>query len=208
MKSKYELLVLFIISVIFLNICCADKKRMQENITPYGGFHCFKIGFSNIIYNIDGHEIKIPIFQGINGDIDYKTFIDYCHENKLLINNARESGFAIQAKKGQLKSTLHDFIRFYKKNILKDIDIEKPTWVGISDEWWYILYDFEVNKIPCYLKIEVFASNEDYENWNKDSKLTSPFQINPDETMKDPYFTYSFYINQKSTDKPGRFPGQ
>lgn len=199
-----QVIQLFIISLILIGCSKIPDKSVQK----YASDYTFIITFTNLIYESHNTKIVIPIYKGHSGDVRYKDFHDYCVKNKLLESHVGESGFIIKTDKGQLKSTLHDFIRFYKKNILKDIDIEKPTWVGISDEWWYILYDFEVNKIPCYLKIEVNASNEDYENWNKDSKLTSPFQINPDESMKDPYFTYSFYINQKSTDKPGRFPGQ
>jgi len=161
----------------------------------------YVIKFMNIIYNENGKKIKIPIFQGKQGDVYYDDFIKYCIDNKILDSDAKETGFIIKTGKGELKKTFQEFLNFYKGNILSDINMDKPTKIDIfGDEErfadWEIYYDFEVEDIPFVLKIVVKASKEDFES----KEAPSVYQLNPDEGMNNPHFKFSIYSNYKTKD--------
>ena len=106
----------------------------------------------------------------------------------------------IKAKKGEVRKTFHQFLAFYKLNIFKDVDIEKPTAMVLSSTDWIIKYDFQVNGIPCYLKIELSPRKEDLKKRQSDLKIKSVYDIIPDENDMEPGFLYDFYIGSKSTD--------
>lgn len=163
------------------------------------------IKFSNLIYVEKGKLIKIPIFQGEYGDTFYTDFKKYCREQKILDSDAVETGFIIKAKNGELKKIFQEFIKFYKSNILANIDINKPTKLDLfGDEEkycdWEIYYDFEAEGVPFVLKITVKASGEDFANRNDLSLYKSIFQLNPDESMDNPHFMFSIYSNYRTRD--------
>ncbi len=154
------------------------NKITEKEVEQYKNEKLFIIRYSNIIYEKNGKNIKIPIFQGNHGDVLYKDFYDYCIQKKYFPIKKEykyiESGFIIKAKKGELRKTFHKFLDFYKSNILKDIDINKPAKMDCDGYEWWIDYDFIVDDVPCYIRIRIDSSEEDNNNYRK---YKSPYEI-------------------------------
>jgi len=134
-------------------------KRMVEMA---GGMwnNAFIIQFSNIIYEEDSKKIKMPIFHGTSGDVLYKDFREYCLINKYLEPRVKESGFVIKCKNGEVKKTFHEFLKFYKSNILKDVNIESRSNFNSEEDVWTIFFKFKVDGIPCVMTILIDASKD------------------------------------------------
>jgi len=204
--SKGLAIVIFMYLLISFggNLRSEESSRIINKITSQEVevykeyYNTFIIRFSHLIYEVENKKIKIPIFQGIYGDILYKDFRSYCLEKKFLEPKVKESGFVIKAKKGELRKTFHDFLKFYKSNILKDTNIEDISSASLDDTDWTINYDFTVDSVPCYLKVEIEASEEDLKEY---MKYKSVYQIKPNEKMSKPNISYGFYIGMKSTDR-------
>jgi len=176
------------------------NKITNHHVEPYKYTRSFIIRFSNIIYYENGKEVKIPVFQGKSDNVTYDDLILYCINNKLLESDANETGFMIKTNKGDVRKTFREFLRFYKSNIFKDIDIEKPTIMSLGSTDWIIKYDFTINGIPCYMKIELTPRKEDLKKKQSDLEYQSVYDINPMEDEKEPGFLYKIYVGSKSTD--------
>ncbi|HPJ36568.1 MAG TPA: hypothetical protein PK358_17145 [Spirochaetota bacterium] len=205
MKFKwYQLICLFCVILI---INCNDKKAVSEPnvqnkiqgnaIQKYKNTHSFIIKFNSLIYEKDGKELRVPIFQGEMGNVTYKEFRKYCLDNKYLEPNVAESSFVIKADKGKLTKTFRDFLNFYKKSILKNVNINKPTKINVYDEGGLSLYyDFEINGVPFVLQLEIIT----------DDKIESLDSVKPildvhlDEGVKDPIFRYRFWDDYTSEE--------
>ena len=145
MKIRFLKIVYFVCVIIILNCnttaisetgrqSIVNKESIQQYDERKGAFMgAFIIKFTNLIYEVNGKNVKIPIFRGNMGDATYKEFHEYCYKNNLL--KARgyiESGFIVESEKGKLTNTFHEFLNFYKNNILKDCDIKTPTYFRVS----------------------------------------------------------------------------
>jgi len=156
------------------------------------------IRFSNLIYNTTKTEkkkIKIPIFQGTLDDVEYDDFLNYCYDNKLLDKKYCEGGFFILTKKGEIKKTLLEFIKFYEGNILKGY--EKPSGMvedGDEPQYsdWIIEYEFKVENIPCMMRIIVPAGKRDYSK-----SIKSVEDINVNENSELSGFIYQLCVDCK-----------
>lgn len=174
-----------------------QNEIKEGSVLRYGETDSFIIKFTNLIYEKNGKEIKIPIFRGNMGDVSYRAFHDYCYKNGLLQEGWGESGFVVKSEKGKLTTTFRDFLNFYKNNILKKVDINKPAKIKIFGEGddLEIYYDFEANGIPFVLQImintEVKVNNPDL--------IKSMLQVNLNEN-KSQIFTYRFLKNKTSND--------
>jgi len=157
----------------------------------------FIIKFSNLIYEKDGKEMKIPIFQGNMGDVYYKSFHEYCYKNNLLEKGWGESSFIIKAEKGKLTKTFHEFLYFYKGNILKNVDISKPNKIKVYGGALDIYYDFVINGVPFVLQVGISTDKKEIEDTDS---IKSIFDVNLDENMATPIFTYRFWKNKTSND--------
>jgi hypothetical protein len=205
--------IVFIISVITLLNCntTAISETVKQNIynkdtiQVYGDIADseFIVKFTNLIYEVDGKKAKIPIFQGNKGDATYKEFLEYCYNNNLLRKKYLEGGFIVTSEKGKLTSKFHEFLNFYKGNILKDVDINKPTSFEVYGNPQYepevhfvIYYDFKVNGVPFVLSVIAYS---DGRIDNPDS-LKSMFDIKLQETTNPPTFVYTFYENMSYKD--------
>ena len=198
---------IFLMIIVFLNCIHGvsepiQKDKVKDAVIEYKkSFNLFLIKFSNLIYEIDGKEIKIPIFRGNMGDITYKEFRKYCSDNKLMEDGYRESGFIIGAKKGEVKKTFHEFLRFYQNNLFKDagIDVNRPTEISdIEPAILCIYYDFKVKGIPMVIKITIYVTSD-----VETDKIKSVFDIdNIDEDFKtsQPYFKFEIFQNQTHKD--------
>jgi len=157
----------------------------------------FIIKFSSLIYEKDGQELKIPIFQGNMGDVSYDNFRQYCLEKKYLEPNVAETSFIIKAKKGELTKTFREFLNFYKGNILKNVDINKPAKLKVDGGALGIYYNFEVNGVPFVLQVDVSTDQVEIENIDL---IKSIINLNLDEKMETPIFTYRFWDDYTSDE--------
>jgi len=202
--SKIILIILIAISVCV----CSNKNKSEaidklikadeinnQYIEQYR-FSVFIMRFSNIIYEEKGKQIKIPIFQGKYGDAMNKDIINYCINNKFISEDIWLR-YIVKCKKGEVKKTLHEFLAFYKSNILKDIDLNNSKAMNLSSGQWRITYDFIIDGVPCYLEIRFLEKEDDEIN---QPVYNSVYDINPEENLKDPSFTYLFVVGAKSTD--------
>lgn len=209
--------ILFLVIGLFLFFSCNDRtlssasnnqkkianvELTDKEIQKFDDF-LFIIKYSNITYNVKNQKIELPIFKGTSGNISYDQFQKYCYDHNLLKKDTRESGFVILSKKGELKKTFHEFLSFYKNNIWKNIDIEKPKKMDLfGDEErftdWQIYYDFDVNGIPFVMKIIFKVSKVDWEKRNNLSIYKSVYQISPNENIEKSYFIFKIYPNRKT----------
>jgi len=201
--TKLILVIFFSIGFISntsqFNVFAAETKQIritEKEIEKYKNKRIFIVKFSNVIFEENGKTIKIPIFQGIYGDVKNKEIIEYCLEKKY-INQDMWLHYMIKCEKGQIKKTLREFLNFYKTNILKNVDVDNFNNASISTTEWTIIYDFIIEGVPCYLKIQFSPREEDVDN---EPKYKSVYDIIPKENVKDPNFTYLFVVGAKSTD--------
>lgn len=208
--------IIYVLVCMSLTTCSINNSKADNSITDnkriykiaeipdnavkrvYEDAFSYEIKFSNIIYNAlyknKVIKIKIPIFQGYLDDVKYGDFIDFCRTKNMLRPDAVESDFVILTKKGEVKKTLLEFIKFYEGNILKGY--EKPiNMFGESGEWW-IDYEFIAENILCLLRIRVKADQKYY---NKPDELFKSIEdIHVDENMKVLSFHYQIRIDYKS----------
>ena len=216
MKTRFLKIVVLFGIIIILNcnstaISETNKQNLynKDTIQIYGDVDDseFVIRFTNLIYEVNGKEAKIPIFRGNKGDATNKEFHEYCYNNNLLKKGYGESGFIVISEKGKLTSTFHEFLNFYKGNILKDVDINKPTSLGVfgdpredSEVYLEIYYDFKVNGIPFVLHVYTLT---DTRIDNPDS-VKSVFDIKLHEKTNPPTFLYTFLKNTSIKDLRSR----
>jgi len=203
--------LIYILICVFL-IGCTTNNHISENKMVYkineipnnaieriNDAHLYVIKFSNLIYTTDRtakKKIKIPIFQGTLDDVEYDDFLSYCEEKKILKSGYAESGFVILTKRGELKKTLLEFIKFYEGNILKgyekSVDMVKEGDEP-QDSTWYIEYKFKVENIPCKMLILVSEDERYFRTPYKSFKSVEDIHIN--ENMETPSFIYQLDID-------------
>ena len=204
-QKLFSTIIILLVSIVMnctssgTNKIIKGSEITNKHIEQYRYKRVFILRFSNLIYEEDNKEIKIPIFQGDMGNGLYEDFMDYCLKNKLLEPGVMESGFIIKCNKGEVRKTFYEFLKFYKSNILKDVNIEKPSEMWLSTDDWIIKYDFIINNIPCFIEIELDPSDEDLYK-NPVSEYKSVYEIIPEEDSEQPGIFYSIYIGYKSSD--------
>jgi len=187
-----------IINFNFNNAICevkAERDIKEGAVTKFKNTDLFIINFSNLIYEKKGKELKIPIFRGNMGDAYYKSFHEYCYKNNLLERGWGESGFIIEAEKGMLTKTFHEFLNFYKGNILKNADITKPNKIKVYGGDLALYYDFIINGVPFALQVEISTDKKEI---NDVDSIKSIFDVNLNENMTTPNFTFRFWKNKTS----------
>ena len=168
----------------------------KESIVVYDEFGSFVIKFSNLIYEIDGKEVRVPIFRGTMGDVTYNDFLNYCYEKKLLEEGLEETGFIVETKRGELKKTFHEFLNFYKSNILKNADIKKPTKLNLFEEGVLdVYYDFKINGIPMVLQIRI-STTADFDDTDPVKSVFDIDKINEKMNTPVPFFKYNIWQNR------------
>lgn len=203
MRNNFFKIASVLCIIVVLN--CTAKKAMSETsmiseikddavVKVYT--YSFIIKFTNLIYEEDGKKIRIPIFQGNSGDVSYDDFLEYCYNKKYLKPKSAETSLVIKADKGKLKKTFHEFLLFYKGNILKKTDINMPTKIKVDGGALELYYDFKENGVPFVLQISISTDQEDVDS----SIIKSIFDVNLYENMKTPTFQYRFWANYSSDE--------
>jgi hypothetical protein len=130
------------------------------------------------------------------GDIYYKDFRNYCLEKQYLRPKVRENGFIIKTDKGKLSKTFNEFLLFYKKSILSNTDLNKPSRIEVDGGGLYLFYEYNIEGVPVY----IYRRNNKGGITSRLIRLKSITGIELDETAKIPHFRYSFWINYKSEE--------
>jgi len=150
-KRNIIILLVFIFGFNFITVVegeNAEKLCKFEN--PVSGGHVIR--YSNVIINVAGKRVKVPIYGGIYEDIVYEDL----ERQQKYKNNYILGGVTIYTKKGMVKETFYDLLNFYKKSFFKNIDINKPSVIGNEGSSWYLIwYDFEYEGLPCSMMISV-----------------------------------------------------
>lgn len=154
-----------ILSILFVfTLSCTEKSYSQQNrdSVQLPGFEkidntdAFIIRYSNVIINVNGTTIKLPMYGGTYGDIEY---------DKLKLGKHPKDVFVLQTiylpvKKGYATETFRDIIRFYKKSLLKNVDINKPSDLYTEGNSFYtIIYAFEYKGVPSRMMIDAKVIN-------------------------------------------------
>ena len=196
MAKKKTVSVIIMVVIISVALGCGSVKPKTEDanvprhitslhVEPYGAVGVCVVRFSNIIYEYKEKQFKFPIFQGNLEDVFYTDFKNYCLNTGLIEKDYIGNLFLIKCRRGEIRKTFHEFLNFYKTNILKNVNINKPAIEWNYDEF-LIWYKFEMNGIPCSLAIRFIGSSYS-------SNYKSVFDVILDENVVDTSFTYRFY---------------
>jgi len=189
--------------MLFMNQSAISESKMRSDIKPeavqkYDDNDSFIIKFRNLIFENNGREAKIPIFKGDMGDVYYDDFHEYCYNKKLLERGYVESTFVIKTDKGKITKTFREFLNFYKGNILKNVNINKPSKFVVFDDGQdlSLYYDFEVNEILFMLQIDIRSAII----INNPNKIKSILDIPFDENVTPSLFRFRFWKNYTSDE--------
>ncbi len=155
------------------------------------------IYYSNVIYEFNGKKVKIPIYGGKYGDVEFKDLMDYCYKKKYLDKNVQGFLIALKIEKGKVRNTFHDFLDFYKSKNLEGFDVTKPTKMDYDGCEWWIYYDFIQNGVPCFFEIRVHASKYDLEKYKT---YKTPYEIRPEEKSFQGSFSFYITVGKKYSD--------
>lgn len=162
MNKKIKIICILLIFVS----SCSDKNNLYDtkNITlnnlpafeKINDKNIYIIRYSNVIVKFKGKIIKIPIYGGIYGDIELdKLKINYKEKDGYILENIK-----IPVKNGHYTETFRDILKFYKKNLLKNVDINNPAYFFSENNVKYtIVYLFENEGIPSGLYIDADMEN-------------------------------------------------
>ena len=187
--------------LVILN--CVNKiavcENIQQNDIKNGAVVLFSeyqfiIKVSNLIYEKDGKMLKIPIFEGDMGDVNYKEFRNYCEGKGYLQPKVAETNFVIITEKNKLTKTFREFLMFYKGNILSNTDIAKPGKIVYDGGALELYYDFQIDSIHFVLQVNISTDRDEI----VPGSIKSILDVNLDEKMKTPMFTYRFWKNKTS----------
>jgi hypothetical protein len=147
------LFVLILISIYQFVECKTDREKVLpkfEEVDKEAGVYIIR--YSNVIFDINNKKIKVPIYNGIYGDITYEDLEKQQTKKDLyLLGN-----IYIPVKDGEVKKTFFDMLSFYKKSFLKNIDVNQPSVIGNEGGVdMFIWYDFDYEGIPCSMMITV-----------------------------------------------------
>lgn len=202
MSKKIQLLVLlFLLSILnckndSLSGETYDDSKIQpiedKYINFYGEAGLLGIAYTNIIYKTsNGKTLILPIFNGNKGSIEYEDLRQYCiKKGKLESIEKRLRPISVKCKKNYIKKTFYEFLNFYKSNLFKNIDIEHPTDFGQNNYTWFIYYDFLIDSVPCFMRIQIRGTEELSKHYK------SVYEIQIDENQDS--FIYHIAVNARS----------
>lgn len=119
-----------------------DNEINDKNFQQFWEGYSFNIKFKNVWiedYKVKGRYVKVPIFQGISGDVK----LSQLEKKKKAKENITILGaLRYPTRKGEVKKTILECVQFYKDSLLKNIDYNKPTIIGGEETAIIIWYDF------------------------------------------------------------------
>jgi len=203
-KINILMLLIFIFSLNFTAILDGrDTVKLPKFENPVAGGHIIR--YSNVIMNVNGKKIKVPIYGGIYEDITYEDL----EKQQKYKNNYLLGGVTVYTKNGKVKETFYDLLNFYKKSFFKNIDANKPSVIGNEGSSWYLIwYDFEYEGLPCSMMISVEcdekASIKKIEEMGYGRKKSIPVEGTIDMLVfneKSPGIGIAIYIGESSPFK-------
>lgn len=195
-KNAVLICITFILNCNYNSVLAETNKNLEiqsvdgKYIKFFGEAGLLDIQYSNLIFTTNsGINIIQPVYRGDKGNIKYEDLRQYCIKmGKLQSSETRISPIQVYCKKGEMKKTFHEFLTFYKSNLLKDVDIEHPAEFGKENKTWIINYYFKVNGVSGKMQIQVDGSE-------KQSPLyKSVYDIQPDENGG--WFIYDITIRR------------
>jgi hypothetical protein len=174
------------------------NKINSKGIQRYNNQKIFLVSYSAIIYDERGKKLSMPVFRGTEGDAFYEDIITYCINMKY-INKKEWLPVFVKCRNGEVKKTFHDFLAFYKSNILKSVNINDPKCFTISGPCWLITYDFSIGNLPCYMEIKLPPLEKDLFTPQKDLKYKTVYDIIPNEEDREPGLIYTIVVGAKSS---------
>lgn len=137
-----------------------DNEINSSNFKQIG--YRYIVAFKNVWDDRRGKQaIKIPIYKGINGDVLLSQLEKKQKQKQKDVSIL--GSLIIETGKGKVKKGILDCVNFYKKTLLKDIDINKPTVIGVESSGLFIWYDFNYEGLSSSLMIATAID----ENCNK-----------------------------------------
>lgn len=204
MEVKISKIILLATIIIFFS-CSNNKangdnnklvsKKNSDSVIKFSS-RTFIINYSNLIYEHENKKITIPIFNGNMGDVTYNDFLEYCYIKKYLNPNTAETSLIIKADRGKLTKTFHEFLMFYKGNILKNSDISKPAKIKVDGGALDIFYDFKVSGVSFVLQVKVGTDKNEIDV----DLIKSILDIKLNENVEKPIFQYRFWKNYTSDE--------
>jgi hypothetical protein len=147
--------ILIILLLIFIPICLnGDSYIIYKN-----GLYTIK--YSSITLRIENKLVKIPIFKGDKGHVDYNSLSKLNYDPFDVISKIN-----IDVKKGDVKKTMLQLVEFYHNNLLKHVDIYKPAEIGFEGNdknieaiIWYI-FNYEGIDFSMMIGVGAKINNE------------------------------------------------
>ncbi|BDA77663.1 hypothetical protein LPTSP3_g05930 [Leptospira kobayashii] len=145
-------------------ILLSSSLSAKKPLITVGKDECFIINSKEVIYDgkkENGEVIKLnlPIYRGTEEPATYSDL-----KSMVMANNEYLLNFCYYKNKEQTrKELLFDIINFYKKNLLKNIDTNKPSLLAVEDNEYIIYYDFLYEGVPGHILIMALdATNLSY----------------------------------------------
>jgi hypothetical protein len=126
-----------------------DENITEANFRQLNNRYIIK--FSNVWDNFNNRLIKIPIFKGTEGDVQ----LNQLERKQKMKDVSIMGGIIIETGKGKVRQGVLECVSFYKKSLLKNVDIHKPSIIGVEPSGMFIWYDFDYEGIPGTLMIGV-----------------------------------------------------
>jgi len=169
------LLFVCVIILIMSSVYCRESECKSIALPKFEESKetgTYVIRYSNVILTMDEKKIKVPIFGGIYEDItieELKKMQTIKPDNE----NYPLAYLSIPTEKGKVRNTFLSLLSFYKKNLFKNVDVNKPTVIGKEEILWIIWYDFIFENMPSSMMVVMGADDKlTKNNENKYSELT------------------------------------
>ncbi|MFA5519404.1 MAG: hypothetical protein WDA74_09125 [Spirochaetota bacterium] len=169
------LLLVCVITLIMCSVYCRENESKRTTLPKFEELKemgTYVVRYSNVILTIDDKKIKVPIFGGIYEDVFIEE-LKKMQSIKPANENYPLAYLSIPTEKEKVRNTFLSLLSFYKKNLFKDIDINKPTVIGKEETLWIIWYDFIYENIPSSMMVALDVDDKLIKNnKNKYSELT------------------------------------
>lgn len=148
-----KLIRIFIIVAVSLILNYSEYKESEGSNNRLPEFQELKnnyyiIRYTNIIIDISGKKVKIPIYNGMYGDIELEQLNKKQTDKKgNILGN-----MIIPIKKGHATETFKNILAFYQKKM----NIHEPTLLDRAESGiTYIWFDFSFEGLPSCMMIMV-----------------------------------------------------
>ena len=130
--------------------------------------YVFLMRFSNIIIKPEDKMVKLPIFRGTMGDVQYSDFKEYCNAKGLMKRGIIETGFEVEFKKGEYDKVLEEFKKFYGSRLSIDFKKDPSGFIPYTEAKGILSYAFTLDGFDGELSFHYPYNEKDR---NEETKL-------------------------------------